>query len=181
MINIIINDDDLLDTEIEKTSIKVRSILVSSRKILIANYGGVYLLPGGSVDNKEDCDTAIVRELKEETGIKYDYKDLKKVCLLKHYQRDYPTRSNKKLNRLVFTHYYLGKYKGINLNKIQRTEKEIQDGFKLELLDCDEIMQYICLNNSKNKRKKYFDKELIEILKIVNASHNTCEKILRRK
>ena len=72
MENIIINDSNLNNNEIQKNGNKVRAVLLSDNKILVSHYGGVILLPGGSIDKGETADDAIIRELKEETGIVYD-------------------------------------------------------------------------------------------------------------
>ena len=75
--SIIINDDNLKLEQIQEFNSKVRAFLVDdSGNILIANYGNVFLLPGGSVDQDENIESAIVRELKEETGCDYSIEEL---------------------------------------------------------------------------------------------------------
>ena len=72
----IINDDNLKNNEVKKFSTKVRAILIDeNNQILIANYGGVILLPGGKVDEGESLSAAISRELKEEIGSYYKSKE----------------------------------------------------------------------------------------------------------
>lgn len=69
------------------------------------------------------------------------------------------------MNRLITTYYYLGKYKGIDLNSMKRTEKEKKDNFRLELLEYDEILRQLDGdNNNNNPRKEYFDREIREVL-----------------
>ena len=47
-----INENNLQLNEIQEFSSKSRAILLSSdNKILLANYGGIFLLPGGKVDD----------------------------------------------------------------------------------------------------------------------------------
>lgn len=82
MENIIINDSNLNNNEIQKNGNKVRAVLLSDNKILVSHYGGVILLPGGSIDKGETADDAIIRELKEETGIVYDANNLKNYYFL---------------------------------------------------------------------------------------------------
>ena len=83
---------------------------------------------------------------------------------MKYYQSNYHTREGISINRLITTFYYLGNYKGINLDNVRRTEKEKKDNFQLELLSVDELMQL--LNTpSDNPRKEYFDRELVEVIK----------------
>ena len=45
--------------------LKSRAIINNSEgKILIANYGGVYLFPGGSIEERETPEKAVIREIK---------------------------------------------------------------------------------------------------------------------
>ena len=92
MKTIVINENGLLESQLDKESSKSRAILVDGNKILIANYGGVILLPGGSIDKGETETQAIYRELKEETGMEYETQELRKIIMLKYYQPNYPTR-----------------------------------------------------------------------------------------
>lgn len=165
MNSIIINDNNLKEEDIQAYGNKARAILLSDDKVLVSNYGGVILLPGGSIDKNETPDDAIIRELKEETGIVYDLNQLEKVLTIKYYQHDYPTRNNEIINRLMITQYYLGKYKGINLDNTRMTKKEIKDNFHLELIDIDKLL--IQSNVTTNPRKEYFDRENQEVIKII--------------
>jgi len=166
---IIINDDKLLDDDINKYKSKARAILIDNDKILISNYGGVILLPGGSIDNGETPDDAIIRELKEETGINYNISELQMFMVLKYYQYNYLTRDNELINRMITTHYYLGNYKGVNIDNAHRTEKEKKDNFNLELLSFDEIMQLLN-TKSNNPRKEHFDREIREVVKVLKLT-----------
>ena len=162
---ITINEDKLKDFELDTKSSKVRAVLVKDNKLLIAKYGGVYLLPGGSIDEGETKETAILRELREETGIVYDINDLKNILTLNYYQRNHIKRNGKTENRLMITDFYLSDYRGIDESKVQRTEKEIRDGFCLELFGFDEVDSLIN-EPSDNPRKADFDRELSEAIKV---------------
>lgn len=107
-----INENNLQLNEIQEFSSKSRAILLSSdNKILLANYGGIFLLPGGKVDDLESPKEAIIRELKEETGIGYMECELNYMACLKYYQKDYPKRDSSFCNRLLKTYYFTGKLK----------------------------------------------------------------------
>ena len=135
MEKVIINDKKLNEEEVQKFGSKVRAVLLSDNKILVSHYGGVVLLPGGSIDKGETESEAIIRELKEETGIVYDINSLEELLLLEYYQPNYPTRRDEVINRLIRTKFYLAQYKGINLESINRTENEVKDNFHLELMN----------------------------------------------
>ena len=166
MKTIIINDTNLHDDDIQKVGNKVRAVLLSDNKILVSHYGGVILLPGGSIDKGETEDDAIIRELKEETGIIYDIDSLKELLLLEYYQPNYPTRRDEVINRLIRTRFYLAHYRGIDLKSINRTENEVKDNFHLDLIELDEFASLIN-ESSDNPRKKYFDRENQEVLKVL--------------
>lgn len=166
MKTIVINDNNLSNDDIHKFGNKVRAILLENDKILISHYGGVILLPGGSIDEGETQDEAIIRELKEEIGIDYDIKDLVQVLCLKYYQSNYYTRNNEIINRLITTQYYLGQYNGIKINKTRRTDKEIKDNFHLQLMKIDDLLKTID-ETCYNPRKKFFDREVQEVVKVL--------------
>ena len=164
MNTIVINDNNLNDSDIDKFGNKVRAILLSNDKILIAHYGEVILLPGGSIDKDETIGEAIIRELQEETGIVYDLNQLEQILTIKYYQSNYPTRDNKVINRLITTHYYLGQFSGIDLSNVRRTIRETKDNFNLELINIDDLL----LNKvSDNPRKKYFNRENKEVIRVL--------------
>lgn len=161
---IIINTDNLNDSEIDKYNNKVRAILIKDNKLLISRYAGITLLPGGKVDKDESLDEAITRELKEETGIIYNENELEKYLEVKYYQKEYPTRTNGTINRLLTTTYYIGKYKGTNLDNANRTLSELLNGFSLELVDIDKLPELMD-EKSDNPRKTFFDTELNAVVK----------------
>ena len=165
MNTIVINDNNISDDSIHKYGNKVRALLLSDNKILVSNYGGVVLFPGGSIDKDETAEVAILRELHEETGIIYDLSQLKKLLTIKYYQPNYPTRDNEIINRLIITNYYLGQYKGIDLNNVRRTEKEMKDNFNLQLINIDDLL--LPSETLDNPRKGYFDRENQEVVKVL--------------
>ena len=81
----VINDDDLKEEDIEMRVIRVKALILNSKgNILLAFNNNTYQFPGGHVDDGEDIDECIKREIKEEVGIDvkvikkmYEYKDEK--------------------------------------------------------------------------------------------------------
>ena len=90
---LIINPYNLNTIDIDEYNTKARAILINNNnEILIGNYGGTYLLPGGSIDYNEDIINGLTRELKEETGIDYKEEELISICHLDYYQKNYPKK-----------------------------------------------------------------------------------------
>lgn len=166
MKEIIINDDNLKIDDIEKIKNKARAVLIKDNKILVGVYDDVVMLPGGGAEKDEDIDDTLIRELEEETGIKYDINNFKQSFNITCYQKDYPTRSGKNVNRLVSTYYYVGDYKGIDLDKINLTDEEQSVDFKIDFFTKDELRSRLYIE-STNPRKPYFDREMEELLNII--------------
>lgn len=123
MRTVIINDRNMQQEPI-KIKLKSRAMLINSaNQILIANYGGVFLLPGGSIEEGENPNSAIIRELKEEIGVDFEMEQLEPFAKIKYFQLDYPKRDGKKEDRVNITYYYLGRLETISEN-ISLTENE---------------------------------------------------------
>lgn len=149
--------------EIDDIRIKSRAIIVNNEgKILLANYGGVYLLPGGSVDDSENPEDAIIRELMEETGLEINKLDL--FLKLRCFQNGYLTRSGCVINRVLITYYYVGYEKDAIKGNRKLTEKEIKDSFELRYYSIAELEDILRKNKSENPRSKYFNEELVEVI-----------------
>ena len=68
------NEENLKQCEIDRTVNKVRGLIFNKKgEVLLCNYAGVYLLPGGSIEQGETITQAFLREAKEETGIDLEY------------------------------------------------------------------------------------------------------------
>jgi len=159
-----INNKNLKSEEITDFSSKARAILLNDdNQILIVNYGGNYLLPGGSVDNKENIIEAIKRELLEELGQSYNENELEFIGTIHHFQNDYPKRNGTIVNRMVKTSIFTGKLKSTNFENKKLTSKEEKDGFNIILVPLDNLKELILSNSCNNPRKKFFQEELILI------------------
>lgn len=143
----------------DEIKMKSRAIITNSEgKILIGNYGGVYLLPGGSMEDGENSNDTILRELREETG--FEFQQLEPFAKIRYFQNNYPTRDGRTIDRLLITYYYIGREKNAIKHERKLTEKEIKDGFELKYYSVEEIERILEQNQTKNPRNEYFNKEI---------------------
>ena len=125
---------------------KARVLLENSRgEIVVSSYGGIYLLPGGSIDDGENPNTAILREIKEELGIT----NIKNISNIKQIIQ-WPKENNFIITEYVFI---------VEINKNQKiTLSKEHTNYKW----CNFKEAYQTLEKENNKNTlKLMNKELI--------------------
>lgn len=156
----------------DEIKMKSRAIITDNEgKILIGNYGGVYLFPGGSIDTGENPNDTILRELREEAGL--EFQQLEPFAKIRYFQNSYPTREGRTIDRLLITYYYIGREKDAIKHNRKLTEKEIKDGFELKYYSVEEIERMLKQNQTENPRNEYFNKEIRTVIE-----HYRREKLL---
>ena len=165
MKNIIINKNNLSESEITDYASKVKILLINSdREILLANSHNEYQFPGGTCEKGELLTDTVKRELMEEVGILIDANNLEPFIKFSGYYKDWPSVGR---NKKVDIYYYevLSNIKP-NLEKINLTENEIEGNFKLEYILLDEIETVLENNSLKYGDPHGIAKEMIRILNI---------------
>ena len=169
---IVYNPMEITYEEIEEEKRKVRLLICnSSDEILVANYNGIYMIPGGTLEENEILDKAIKkalrREIKEEVGIDINGRSIKHFHTIMHYQENYPKVNGKVVNRLVTTDYYKAKI-DIDLDAVESnlTDREKEGDFHLEWIDKHKLQKKLVTILSDNPRSEFFHDELRIILEI---------------
>ncbi len=111
----------------------VRAVLFNSDKKVGMNFAekrNIYKLPGGGMDENEDFEQALMREVKEETGckIKID-KELGAIIEYRHYE-------NKSLLQVSYS--YIANV--VEQGERELTEHEVEQGFQLGWFDINELI-----------------------------------------
>lgn len=91
------NRANLTDGEIDREVSKVRAFILNKEgKLLVCNYAGVYLLPGGSIDESETKIEALIREVNEEAGLEITKEQANEYLEIQSYEKDYYDRKFRK-------------------------------------------------------------------------------------
>lgn len=149
----IINDDNLSDSDIDEVTTRSRAIIkMDNDDILMCYSKGLshYEFPGGHLEIDETILEGLVRELKEETGIVVEEKDIIPFYAIKYYCKNYHGTEK---NRLVEIYYSI-----VNTNNNFDYNNRMLD---IEEEKEDYICKYININDLEEKliRNKETTKE----------------------
>ena len=90
MKEIFLNTNNLSKEEIDEEVIRVKSLIINSKNELLLGYSyNTYQFPGGHLEENEDINTCLKREIKEETGMDISLDDLKPFMMIKYYSKNY--------------------------------------------------------------------------------------------
>ena len=157
------NETNLTDTEIDKVVRKVRALVINNitKQMLLVHYAGLYMLPGGSIDNGETEVEALRRELLEEAGIE----EAIPYLLINSYDRNYFDRKSGNINRLTQTTFFkVSTHQNINENKKRLTENEKEKNHTIKYMNLSVARYLIETNSTDNPKRKQFDREILTAL-----------------
>lgn len=167
MKEIIINDDNLTDEDMESSVVRVKGLIINSRgKILLAHNNNTYQFPGGHVEDGEDNDQCIVREIKEETGIDVEITEPPFLCI-KTYDSNYFGTGKKVLNSIYYYRFLTDDMP--NFQETHYDELEMATDFNLF---------YVVFADLENFLKKSIDDDMIdpnigrEMIHVVQIYHD---------
>ncbi len=147
MKKIFINDDNLEIEDLDYEVIRVKGLVVNSRnEVLIAFNNNTYQFPGGHVELEEDKEMALIREIKEETGI-----GIKSVSgpfmEIVTYAKKYFGSDKNVCNRIFY--YRVLSDDTPNLEETNYDELEKQSEFGLFYVHMDDLEHFLhnCLEN----------------------------------
>lgn len=175
MKELVFNEDNLKEVEINSVVTRVKVLLLNSaNEILLGYCDGIYQFPGGHVENNESLIETANREIKEETGIELNLKNLTPFYCIKHYSKNYNGTS---LNRLSQIYYFCIKTdEKINLHNTSYTQYEESGNYKLEYIDIEKIEDTLKRNIPNNVRNSIIVEEM---LAVIEASGIKCEKNIK--
>ena len=152
---VIVNDKKLIPDETWLNFNKVRAIIENNNGEIIIS------TEGGKVDKGEDLNTAIKRELLEETGIEFETQELKKVLELETFYEDFYDYRTKSLKprHTITTYFYAKVDKPINLEKLSLTEGEKSQNFKIRFIKKEKLYEMLIEDHTLQENGKFFDEE----------------------
>lgn len=151
MKEIIINDYNLTDDDIEDKVVRVKGLIINTKgKILLAHNNNTYQFPGGHLEENEDMDQCVVREIKEETGIDVTVEERPFLCI-RTYDNNYFGSGKKVLNSIYYYRFITDEMP--NFEETHYDELELATDFNLF---------YVVFADLENFLKKSIDDGMID-------------------
>jgi len=160
MKEIIYNYDYLTEEEITEVVIRTKALIINKDNIYIGNESGVFQFPGGHLEENETFDDCLKREILEETGIEIENKEIKRPFLKVVYMnKDWPEKGK---NRQAEIYYYIIETnKKPNMKKVNYTERELENNYKVETFPLKNVIQIIKDNIPNNEKNKVISRDMI--------------------
>ena len=165
MKTIIYNDDNLTKKDIDEKVIRVKALIINeNNEIIIGKSDSTYQFPGGHVEKNETLEEALIREVKEESGIILNKENRKPFFKIEYYTKNYYDTKLNVLNDIYYYVVYIDK--DVEIGEICLTDDELINNYHLEGININNVINY--LEGTINKISKITDlivRDMIDAIK----------------
>ena len=156
----IVNLEHLENKDIDSRVHKVRAIIMNpDGKIYITNMDSSYNLPGGRVEVHENLEDALIREVKEELGVRVLKKEIRHIGNITFWHKNFPGGQNKVNRENMVDLFWITVPKEVDMSHVSLTNYEKHYHFCLMNCGMEEIKKLL-LEQNDNEYKKFTDVEL---------------------
>lgn len=160
----IVNYDHLNEENIHDRVIRVKALLINSKKeILLASAYTTIQFPGGHIEEGESLKEGLKREVLEETGIVLNG-DYEPFFCLKYFLKDYPIIGNNRSIEIYY--YYILTDEPYNLDNVFLDDQERDGGFYLSYVPLKKVKRYLHTHPGNLKINKIVTNEMLEAIKV---------------
>ncbi len=173
MKRIFVNDDDLEITDLDYEVIRVKGIIINNKnEVLIAHNNNTYQFPGGHQEKDEDMEEALIREIKEETGI--GIKNLTGPFMqITTYAKNYFNSGKNVCNKIYY--YRILSNDVPNFAETNYDDLERQTDFNLFYVRMVDFQQFLIESMDNGRIERNIGKEMLLVLEEYNRLYgNNC-------
>ncbi len=166
MKRVFINDDNLTTDDLAYEVIRVKGIIVNNKnEVLVAHNNNTYQLVGGHVERNEDMEEALIREIKEETGIGID-SITGPFMQIMTYAKNYFNSGKNVCNKIYY--YRIISNDVPNLGETCYDELECQTDFGLFYVSLEDFKDFLDQSMDDGMIDKNIGREMLLVLEEYN-------------
>lgn len=167
MKEIIYNKNNLDSNDIQEIVIRVKAAIINNKNEILFGYcNNIYQFPGGHLEEGETLSKALIREVREETGIELEV--LNYEAFLHTMYRTYNYRNSGK-NRQNDIYYFLIKTDDEpNINNIELDEYEKKGNYEIKIVNLNDFEKVLKDHLIKNPDNQIIASEMLDALKELN-------------
>lgn len=135
---------------------RVKGLLINkNNEIMLCLCDNQYQFPGGHVDGDESFEYALKRELKEETGIDIDTKNMKPFYEIHCNSNEYESN---------IYYYLINCNVEVDYNNTNYTKEEKLGNFEIKYVSLERVDELLERNINKHPKNKYIVSEMLKVL-----------------
>ncbi|MDE5539624.1 MAG: NUDIX hydrolase, partial [Bacilli bacterium] len=128
-----------------------------NKEILLVESFGTIQFPGGHIEENESLNDALIREVKEETGMTLTGQ-FEPFYAIKYYLKDFPVIGNNRSIEIYY--YYIPTDKKFNTQKLYLDDQERTGDFKLYYVPIKDMKKVLDKNIHNNQINKIVNREM---------------------
>ena len=164
MKELIFNKDNLNDDDIHEVVTRVKALIINSKNEIMLGYcNKTYQFPGGHLENGEDLNQALIREIREETGIEIKDNNLFPFQKITHLSKNY---RNTGLNRKNDIYYFVvNTDEKANKDNMNLDKGEIEGNYTVKEIPLINLEKILIDSIPDNPINKIIVEEMLEVIK----------------
>lgn len=164
MKEILYNYDNLTKEDIDEVIVRTKGLIINSDDEITLGYSHkTYQFPGGHLEEGENLEECLLREIKEETGIELPDAKFKPFQKITYYNKNYHDSGKNRENQI---YYYIIKTDAkFDLDNVAFDEYEKAGDFRVETFPLGEVDDILIKSIPDNPINEVIVEEMLDILK----------------
>lgn len=164
MKELLINNDNLSIDEIDEVVIRTKALIINDNDEITLGYSyKTYQFPGGHLEDGETLEECILREIKEETGIRIKDAKLTPFQKITYYNKNYRNSGKNRENDIYY--FIVHTNEKFNMANASLDEGEKRGGYTLKTFSLNEVEDVLVKSVPDNPINKIIVEEMLEVLK----------------